>query len=233
MYTSMAHVRLRYFGDRWLLMAPVCLPVTACGGGNGSATNTSSSSSDPVPAITSLSPSWATAGAAAPTLTINGTNLLSPSTVTWAGGSDTAGRLGVYGTQGVPVATNAPGARLATVSRTDSNGNLRPLGGGGVDSTGEVGLLNDLWRFLPVTSTSSPVHPSAGLAADTHTVDAGSSPASGSRFETTLPVSASVTSSAGIGPQSSFVATRLPFTQLDNYNETKSAPINRNTSDVQ
>ena len=43
-----------------------------------------------VPTITSLSPSSALAGAAAQTLTINGTNFLSTSTVTYNGGAHTA-----------------------------------------------------------------------------------------------------------------------------------------------
>ena len=45
---------------------------------------------NPVPNISSLSPSWATAGAAAQTLTINGTNFVSTSTVTYNGVGHTA-----------------------------------------------------------------------------------------------------------------------------------------------
>ncbi|MHB1953047.1 MAG: kelch repeat-containing protein [Sulfobacillus sp.] len=73
---------------------------------------------------------------------------------TWMGGSSTVpgwdlGQPGVYGTQGVPAATNVPGARQNAVSWTDSSGNLWLFGGLGADSTGFVGSLNDLWEFNP------------------------------------------------------------------------------------
>jgi hypothetical protein len=62
---------------------------------------------------------------------------------TWMDGSNTGtqqGPSGVYGTLGVPAATNVPGGRDSAVSWTDSNGNFWLFGG---DS------FNDLWRYQP------------------------------------------------------------------------------------
>ena len=58
--------------------------ATSCGGGS------SLPQPNPVPSVTSLSPSFATAGAAAQTLTINGANFLSSSTVTYNGVAHTS-----------------------------------------------------------------------------------------------------------------------------------------------
>jgi hypothetical protein len=75
-------------------------------------------------------------------------------TWTWMSGSDTvsgneSGLPGVYGTQGIPAATNIPGDRYAAVSWIDGSGNLWIFGGDGLDSTGAYGSLNDLWRYQP------------------------------------------------------------------------------------
>jgi len=72
---------------------------------------------------------------------------------TWISGSDTGGQPGVYGTQGVPAATNMPGARYVAVSWIDANGNAWLFGGDGSDSAGSEGELNDLWEFNPGTRT--------------------------------------------------------------------------------
>lgn len=72
-------------------------------------------------------------------------------TCTWMGGSNTANHTGVYGTLGTPAATNVPGARGAAVSWTDGSGNFWLFGGGGYDSAGTQGDLNDLWEFNPRT----------------------------------------------------------------------------------
>ncbi len=87
----------------------------------------------------------------------------SPSTNewTWMGGSNTTyansaqdqadrGQPGVYGTEGVPSATNAPGGRFYATSWTDGSGNFWLFGGEGHDSTAtQQGALNDLWRYQP------------------------------------------------------------------------------------
>ena len=69
----------------------------------------------------------------------------SAKTWTWVSGSSKANALGVYGTLGVPAATNVPGARGYSVSWIDRSGNLWIFGGTGWSST--FGYLNDLWEF--------------------------------------------------------------------------------------
>jgi len=70
---------------------------------------------------------------------------------TWMSGSSlgsaAGGARGVYGTQGVPAASNAPGHRIQAVSWTDPAGNLWLFGGNGFDSNGNEGQLNDLWKY--------------------------------------------------------------------------------------
>ncbi len=70
---------------------------------------------------------------------------------TWVSGSSSEGQAGMYGTQGVPSASNAPGARVANASWIDPTGNLWLFGGSGFDSAGIQGNLNDLWEFTPAT----------------------------------------------------------------------------------
>ena len=73
----------------------------------------------------------------------------SSGTWTWVSGSNTVDAQGVYGAKGVAAATNVPGARSNLMSWTDANGNLWLFGGGGVDSTGNFVVFNDLWMFSP------------------------------------------------------------------------------------
>jgi N-acetylneuraminic acid mutarotase len=76
---------------------------------------------------------------------------------TWMSGSSTSaqitggtiGQPGVYGTPGVAAAGNVPGGRGDAVSWTDSSGNLWLFGGYGMDASGSVGNLNDLWKYTP------------------------------------------------------------------------------------
>ncbi len=78
---------------------------------------------------------------------------------TWMGGSNMipscntgdCGQAGIYGAQGTPVAANIPGARYSASGWTDSAGNLWLFGGEGFDSSGTLGLLDDLWKFNPST----------------------------------------------------------------------------------
>ena len=72
----------------------------------------------------------------------------------WMGGSSTASgksksQPGIYSTLGSPSAGNVPGSREASVRWTDNNGSLWLFGGGGYDSAGVDGYLNDLWEFIP------------------------------------------------------------------------------------
>ncbi len=66
---------------------------------------------------------------------------------TWMSGNKTTEECGVYGTKGVPDIANYPGARYASVSWTDTDGNLWLFGGSGYIESGFGGYLNDLWRF--------------------------------------------------------------------------------------
>lgn len=89
----------------------------------------------------------------------------SPSTNqwTWRGGSGDissvcpvvgageCGLPGVYGTEGVPSPANVPGGRECSVSWTDKQGNFWLFGGWGIDAAGDLGYLNDLWKFSPST----------------------------------------------------------------------------------
>ncbi|HEX3948246.1 MAG TPA: kelch repeat-containing protein [Steroidobacteraceae bacterium] len=70
----------------------------------------------------------------------------------WVGGSNAIGAAGVYGTQGLGAVGNAPGARDAAMSWSDSSGNLWLFGGNGLAASG-AGFLNDLWIFNPTAGT--------------------------------------------------------------------------------
>jgi N-acetylneuraminic acid mutarotase len=71
---------------------------------------------------------------------------------TWVAGSNSPAAAGTYGTKGTAASGNTPGARAYTAAWTDSSNNLYLFGGASsIDSSGNVSLLNDLWKF----STSS------------------------------------------------------------------------------
>jgi N-acetylneuraminic acid mutarotase len=78
----------------------------------------------------------------------SGTNLPVP---TWISGSNTRNQAGTYGTQGTAASSNVPGARSGAVSWSDSSGNPWLFGGYGHDSAGNLGYLNDLWKYDPTT----------------------------------------------------------------------------------
>jgi hypothetical protein len=66
---------------------------------------------------------------------------------TWMSGSKVNRQTGVYGTQGVPGASNVPGARFGAYNWTDTSGNLWLSGGVGFDSNGLSSILNDVWEY--------------------------------------------------------------------------------------
>jgi N-acetylneuraminic acid mutarotase len=82
---------------------------------------------------------------------------------TWMGGSSTVpascagsatascGQPGIYGTLGSAAAANIPGSRDSATSWSDESGQLWIYGGEGLDSQGDFGQLDDLWRFDPDT----------------------------------------------------------------------------------
>jgi hypothetical protein len=70
---------------------------------------------------------------------------------TWVKGDSTTNVNGVYGTKGVPSASNNPGARISSAYWTDLSGNFWLYGGDGYVSGRSV-HLNDLWKYSPTTN---------------------------------------------------------------------------------
>lgn len=68
---------------------------------------------------------------------------------TWVSGAKTVDAIGVYGTKGIAAAANVPGARAGANSWTDKSGSLFLFGGAGLDSAGDIGSLNDVWKYRP------------------------------------------------------------------------------------
>lgn len=68
---------------------------------------------------------------------------------TWVGGSNTGGAAGVYGSPGVPSASNTPGARGYPMTWRDVAGNFWLFGG----LRGAATVYNDLWRYAPGAGT--------------------------------------------------------------------------------
>jgi N-acetylneuraminic acid mutarotase len=71
---------------------------------------------------------------------------------TWVSGSKVAANAGIYGTLGVPAASNLPPARTDAISWVDSAGVFWLFGGTRLDSNGAYhAVLNDLWSYNPST----------------------------------------------------------------------------------
>jgi N-acetylneuraminic acid mutarotase len=68
----------------------------------------------------------------------------------WMGGSDGGNQLPVYGAKGVEAAANWPGALEDSYHWKDTAGNFWLMGGRAYSALGE-GIMNDLWKFNPVT----------------------------------------------------------------------------------
>jgi len=105
---------------------------------------------------------------------------------------------GVYGTLGTPGMANYPGARHGAMTWTDGNGNLWLFGGNALDSTGNIGLLNDLWQYNP--AAAPPADFSIAASPASLTVNPGQS---GS-------VTVSITPLNGFGSAVSFSCSGLP-----------------------
>jgi N-acetylneuraminic acid mutarotase len=69
---------------------------------------------------------------------IDGTETFTNCKWIWQGGSSTLDQ---------PTTASFPGARWGASTYTDGSGNLWMFGGQGYDSAGNIGLLNDLWRY--------------------------------------------------------------------------------------
>src|SRR5712692_8323205 len=139
---------------------------------------------NPVPAITTLSPSSATAGAAAQTLTINGSNFVSTSTVTYNGVGHTA--TFVSSTQLTISLSAADQATAGTYPVVVTN----PTPGGGASNSVNFTVNNP----VPAITTLSPSSATAGAAAQTLIIN-------GSNF-----VSTSTVTYNGVGHTATFVS---------------------------
>ena len=95
---------------------------------------------------------------------------------TWMGGSSAPGvdsygfrgQAGIYGTLAALAAENSPGGRQGAITWMDASGHLWLFGGEGLDSTGQIGFLNDLWEFDPSKSEWAWVGGSNTLPAPGH-----------------------------------------------------------------
>jgi N-acetylneuraminic acid mutarotase len=70
---------------------------------------------------------------------------------TWVSGTNVKDQSGVYGTKEVSSSSNIPGARNSSISWKDVNGDLWLFSGQGRDTNGDLGSLNDLWKFDVLT----------------------------------------------------------------------------------
>jgi hypothetical protein len=67
---------------------------------------------------------------------------------TWVNGTQAANSTAAaYGTLGTGALTNQPGSRAGSSGWVDGTGHLWMFGGSGYDSAGNLGDLNDLWKF--------------------------------------------------------------------------------------
>jgi N-acetylneuraminic acid mutarotase len=98
---------------------------------------------------------------------------------TWVSGSSSANVAGVYGTKGTAASTSYPGARFEASGWIDASGNFWIFSGSGYDGSGNLLLMNDLWKYTPSTGlwtwmsgsstgSASGVYGTKGTAASTN-----------------------------------------------------------------
>ncbi len=148
--------------------APATGTVTISAAYQGTAAFSGSTSSstaftvnNPVPVVTSLSPASVTAGAAAQTLTINGTNFVSTSTVTYSGAAHTV--TFVSSTQLTISLSTSDQATAGSYAVVVSN----PAPGGGLSSSVNLTVNNP----VPAITSLFPASVTAGSAARTLTIN--------------------------------------------------------------
>ena len=132
----------------------------APGGGTSNSVTFTVTASNPMPAVTSLSPPSATAGAASQTLTINGSGFMATSTVTYNGLPHTAAF--VSATRLTIQLTAADQAMLGSYAVIVTN----PPPGGGASASVSFTVGNP----VPVISGLMPASVTAGTAAPTLTI---------------------------------------------------------------
>jgi hypothetical protein len=140
------------------LSASLLVLFAACGGGSN---NNNNSNPNPVPGITALSPASVTAGAAAQTLTLTGTNFLSSSTVTYNAVAHTA--TFVSATELTIPLSASDQATAGTYAVVVTN----PSPGGGASNSVNLTVNNP----TPTVTTLSPSSANAGAAAETLTIN--------------------------------------------------------------
>ncbi|MBZ5642600.1 MAG: choice-of-anchor D domain-containing protein [Acidobacteriia bacterium] len=135
--------------------------VTNPAPGGGTSGNSTFTVNNPVPTITTISPSSATKGGAAFTLTVNGTNFLGTSVVNFNGAAKVT--TFVSATQVTAAITAADIAAAGTFNVTVTN----PAPGGGTSGTSPFAVNNP----VPTITTLSPTNAIVGSAAFTLTVN--------------------------------------------------------------
>jgi trimeric autotransporter adhesin len=137
------------------------------GGVSSQATFTIASQPSPVPAVTSISPATAFAGGPSFTLTVNGTNFVSGSTVLWNGGNRATTFFNSTLLAAAITSTDIQTAGTAQVPVVGQVAVLNPLPGGGASNTKILNINNP----VPQVATFSPATTAAGTPAFTLTVN--------------------------------------------------------------
>ncbi len=132
---------LRFAGSLLVIAA-----LAGCGGGGGG--GTPPPTGNPVPTLTSISPTSATAGGAGFTLTLNGTKFISTSVVKWGGSNRTTTY--VRATQLTAAISASDIATAGTVQVTVFN----PSPGGGTSTSSTFTIVAS--QPLAITTTSLP-----------------------------------------------------------------------------
>jgi N-acetylneuraminic acid mutarotase len=117
---------------------------------------------------------------------------------TWIKGSSLQNQNAIYGNMGTPGVQNTPGAQWGGVNWTDTKNNLWHFGGLGLDSLGNMGALNDLWKFSVCTAKDLTVTSNGNIICQGETATitvsgAASYSWSSSQNGASIPVSPSIT----------------------------------------
>jgi hypothetical protein len=142
--------------------APVTVVNPAPGGGTSTAAVFTINPANPAPRISSTSPTSAAAGAAALTLTVNGTGFIGASAVTWNGIA-----LATSYVSASQLTATITAADLASAG-TDTIAVVNPTPGGGTSNAASFAVIAN--NPVPSISAISPTSTSSGLPAFTLTV---------------------------------------------------------------
>ncbi len=72
-----------------------------------------------------------------------------PGEWTWMSGDSTVNSTGVFGTQGIPDASNTPPGQYQSCGVTDLDGSFWLFGGANFENDGDARTFNSLWKFNP------------------------------------------------------------------------------------